>query len=155
MYDEILLPSDGSPAADAALDHALDIAATSDARLHVLYVVDQSAIDGLVSESELVAVALENEGTETVEAIEKAAADRDLDVVTNVVTGRPARTILDYVADNGIDLVVMGTHGRRGLDRYLLGSVTERVVRGSDVSVLVVRQADAAADSDESDESGV
>lgn len=149
MYEEILLPSDGSPAADVALDHALDIAATSDARLHVLYVVDQSAVDGLVSGSGLVAAALEREGTETTERLEQAATARGVDVVTNVLSGRPARTILDYVADNDIDLVVMGTHGRRGLDRFLLGSVTERVVRGSDVSVLVVRQGEATADSDE------
>mgnify|MGYP006272129111 CR=1 FL=1 len=150
MYDEILLPSDGSPAADVALDHALDVAATSDARLHVLYVVDQSAVDGLVSGSELVAAALEREGTETIERLEQAAIDRGVDVVTNVLSGRPVQTILDYVTDNEIDLVVMGTHGRRGLDRFLLGSVTERVVRGADVSVLVVRQDEATADSGES-----
>lgn len=140
MYAEILLPSDGSDAASVAVDQAIDLASRYDARLHVLYVVDQSAIEGLVSESELVAVALENEGTETVEAIAQLAGDHDIDVVTSVVTGHPADTILDYAADNDVDLVVMGTHGRQGLDRFLLGSVTERVVRRSDVPVLAVRQ---------------
>lgn len=148
MYDEILLPSDGSPAAAAALDHALDLAERCGARLHALYVVDQSAIDGLRSGSELVAAALEREGTETVERVERAATDRGVDVATAVLAGTPVETILDYVADEGIELVVMGTHGRTGVDRYLLGSVTERVVRGSDVSVLVIREAEDAAETD-------
>lgn len=139
MYAEILLPSDGSDAASVAVDHALDLAGRYDARIHALYVVDQSAVEGLVSESELVAVALENEGTEVVEAIAQLAGDHGVDVVTSVVTGHPARAILDYAADNDVDLLVMGTHGRRGLDRYLLGSVTERVVRGASVPVMVVR----------------
>jgi nucleotide-binding universal stress UspA family protein len=142
MYDEILLPSDGSTTAGLAVDHAFDIATTYDARVHALYVVDQSAVDGIVSESELVAIALEREGVATVNELAAMAADRGVDIVTDVRIGHPARTILDYVADEDIDLIVMGTHGRRGLDRYLLGSVTERVVRGADVSVLVVRQSD-------------
>ncbi|SFL14348.1 Nucleotide-binding universal stress protein, UspA family [Halogranum rubrum] len=144
MYDEILLPSDGSPAATGALDHALDLAATYGSRLHVLYVVDQSAVDSIVSESELVAVALEGEGTEAVDAIERRAAERGVDVVTDVLTGHPARTILDYATGHDIDLLVMGTNGRTGLDRYLLGSVTERVVRNADVPVLVVRRPEAS-----------
>ncbi|TKX51858.1 universal stress protein, partial [Halorubrum sp. SP3] len=55
-------------------------------------------------------------------------------------SGTAYRSIHNYVDDHGIDVVVMGTHGRKGIDRYLLGSVTERVVRTSDVPVLTVRQ---------------
>jgi nucleotide-binding universal stress UspA family protein len=152
MYDEILLPSDGSTAAGLAVDHAFDVATTYGARVHVLYVVDQSAIDGLVSESELVAVALEREGTAVVNEIAGLAADRGVDITTDVRIGYPARTILDYADENDVDLVVMGTHGRRGVDRYLLGSVTERVVRGADVSVLVVRETSGDADAARTDE---
>lgn len=140
MYDEILLPSDGSPGATGALDYALDLAATYGSRLHVLYVVDQSAVDSIVSESELVAVALEGEGMEAVDAIERRATERGVDVVTEVLSGRPARAIMDYAADHDVDLLVMGTHGRTGLNRYLLGSVTKRVVRNAHVPVLVVQQ---------------
>ena len=59
-------------------------------------------------------------------------------VEASVLSGRPHRAIVDYAAEYDVDLIVMGTHGRTGLDRYLLGSVTERVVRLSDVPVLAV-----------------
>jgi nucleotide-binding universal stress UspA family protein len=56
-----------------------------------------------------------------------------------VAQGTPHQAILDYIGEHDIDLVVMGTHGRTGLDRYLLGSITEKVVRLSDAPVLTVR----------------
>ncbi len=61
--------------------------------------------------------------------------------------GTPHERILEYVDDHDVDLIVMGTHGRRGLDRFLLGSVTERVLRGASASVLVTRLAGTAMDS--------
>jgi len=60
-------------------------------------------------------------------------------VVTAVRTGAPYERILDYADQEGADMVVMGTHGRTGVDRYLLGSVTEKVVRTADIPVLTVR----------------
>ncbi|SDM72196.1 Nucleotide-binding universal stress protein, UspA family [Halogranum gelatinilyticum] len=148
MYAEILLPSDGSDAAAVATEHALNLAQRYDAQLHVLYVVDQSAVGGMMSESQLVASALEREGNEVVEAVAQLAGDHGVDVTTSVVTGHPSRTILDYAADHDVDLVVMGTHGRSGIDRYLLGSVTERVVRRADVPVLAVRETEYSASAD-------
>lgn len=142
MYDEILVPTDGSPAADAAIEHAIDIASKYGSRVHALYVVDGAAYSTLEAGSEIVIEALEEEGTEATARVERAATDAGVDAVTTVKTGTAYRSITEYVADNGIDLVVMGTHGRQGIDRYLLGSVTERVVRTSDVPVLTVRQPD-------------
>ena len=140
MYEDILVPTDGSPAADSAIEHAVNVAERYDATIHALYVVDDSAYATLDAGSETVVEALESEGEEAVGRIAAAARDAGIDAVTTVTTGVAYRTILDHVANNGIDLVAMGTHGRRGLDRYLLGSVTERVVRTSDVPVLAVRQ---------------
>jgi nucleotide-binding universal stress UspA family protein len=139
MYDQILVPTDGSPAADAAIEHAIDLASRYDARVHALYVVDGSAYSTLEAGAEIVVEALESEGEEATERVSKAAEEAGVEVVSSVVNGTAYRTIREYVEDNGIDLVVMGTHGRQGLDRYLLGSVTERVVRTSDVPVLTVR----------------
>jgi nucleotide-binding universal stress UspA family protein len=68
-----------------------------------------------------------------------AGTQAGLTVVTEVVGGNPHEAILDYVADRGIDVVVMGTHGRTGLDRAVMGSVAERVVRRSPAPVLTVR----------------
>jgi nucleotide-binding universal stress UspA family protein len=140
MYDQILVPTDGSPAANAAIDHAIDLAKRYDARIHALYVVDGSAYSTLEAGSEIVLEALESEGEEATERVAEAAAEADVETVTSVVNGTAYRTITEYVDDNAIDLIVMGTHGRQGIDRYLLGSVTERVVRTADVPVLTVHK---------------
>ncbi|GAB6877761.1 universal stress protein [Halorubrum gandharaense] len=140
MYDEILVPTDGSPASDAAIEHAIDLAAKYDARVHALYVVDGAAYSTLEAGSEIVIEALESEGEEATERVAEAAEEAGVENVTTVTTGTAYRSISEYVDENDIDMVVMGTHGRKGLDRYLLGSVTERVVRTSEVPVLTVRQ---------------
>lgn len=133
------MPTDGSPAADAAVEHAITIAERFDATLHALYVVDATAYSSLEAGSQMVAEALEAEGDSAVDRIAEAAAAADIPVVESVVSGTAYRSILEYADEQDIDLVVMGTHGRRGIDRYLLGSVTERVVRTADQPVLTVR----------------
>jgi nucleotide-binding universal stress UspA family protein len=140
MYSEILVPTDGSPASDAAIEHAIDLAEQYGARLHALYVVDGAAYSSLEAGAEVVVEALESEGEEATRRVADAAADAGVECVSSVTSGTAYRSIQDYVGDHGIDVVVMGTHGRKGIDRYLLGSVTERVVRTSDVPVLTVRQ---------------
>ncbi|RLM51838.1 MULTISPECIES: universal stress protein [unclassified Halorubrum] len=140
MYSEILVPTDGSPASDAAIEHAIDLADRYDARLHALYVVDGAAYSSLEAGAEIVVEALESEGEEATTRVAEAAADAGVECVTSVTSGTAYRSIHNYVDDHDIDVVVMGTHGRKGIDRYLLGSVTERVVRTSDVPVLTVRQ---------------
>ncbi|ELZ46654.1 UspA domain protein [Halorubrum distributum JCM 9100] len=140
MYSEILVPTDGGPASDAAIEHAIDLANQYGARLHALYVVDGAAYSSLEAGAEIVVEALESEGEEATGRVADAAADAGVECVTSVTSGTAYRSIHDYVDEHGIDVVVMGTHGRKGLDRYLLGSVTERVVRTSDVPVLTVRQ---------------
>ncbi len=140
MYDEILVPTDGSPASNAAIEHAIDLADRYGARLHALYVVDGAAYSTLEAGSEIVIDALESEGEDATERVIRMAEDAGIEGVSTVVTGTAYRSITDYTADNDVDMIVMGTHGRRGLDRYLLGSVTERVVRTAEVPVLTVRQ---------------
>jgi nucleotide-binding universal stress UspA family protein len=139
MYDDILIPTDGSDASKRAVEHAIDMARTYDARLHALYVVDTGAYSTLDVGAEMLLDALEEEGEATVKRVEEMAGDAGVSVSTEIASGTPHRTILDYAEDHDVDLIVMGTHGRTGLDRYLLGSVTERVVRTADVPVLTVR----------------
>ncbi|MFB6195603.1 MAG: universal stress protein [Haloplanus sp.] len=137
MYDDILVPTDGSEGTADAIDHAIDIATTYDAALHALYVVDTAA----PGEATTAAVldALEEAGRDALdELVERAEAAGVETIEGTVGRGTPHRAILEYVDRNDIDLVVMGTHGRTGLDRYLIGSVTERVVRLADVPVLTV-----------------
>ena len=142
MYDEILFPTDGGPASQAALDHALDHARRYDARLHTLYVVDTTAYASLDAGAETVISSLRQEGETALEAVAERADDADVSVVSEIISGSPHKQLTDYAGRNEIDLIVMGTHGRTGLDRYLLGSVTERVVRTADMPVLTVRVSD-------------
>lgn len=145
MYDNILIPTDGSEGVRDAVIHGLEIASDNNATIHALYVVDRRvAYAATDTATEDVTDSLQEEGTAAVEDIEQQANDRGLTAVTTVVEGIPASTILDYVDDEGIDLIVMGTHGRTGRDRLAhLGSVTDRVVRGATVPVLVVDISDA------------
>jgi nucleotide-binding universal stress UspA family protein len=139
MYSQILVPTDGSPASDAAIEHAIDLARQYDATLHTLYVVDGAAYSTLEAGADVVVDALEAEGEEATRRVADAAEKEGIDCETTIATGTAYRSIRDYVDEHDIDMIVMGTHGRKGLARYLLGSVTERVVRTSDVPVLTVR----------------
>ena len=141
MFDRILVPVDGSEAADAALDHALAIAAAHSGTVHVLFVADTNR-DSLTQIHGEVVDALEREGQRLVEATVERVSQRGVTVEGEVVQGDPAGTISGYAEQYAYDLVVMGTHGRSGLERYLLGSVTERVVRSSSVPVLTLRKDD-------------
>jgi nucleotide-binding universal stress UspA family protein len=148
MYDAILVPTDGSEGATVAAEHASALASTFDAEVHVLSVVDERAydpeIEGLGADLWEV---FEERSRESVEAIEQATDAENC--VTAVEPGVPHRAILDYVDTEGIDLVSMGTHGRTGLDRLLMGSVTERVLRKSPVPVLTVRADQDGTDYDD------
>ena len=116
-YEDVLVPTDGSPAATAALDRALPIAERAGATVHVL---SEYADDAVAEGVERV----EDAGLEAVGAVEVASS--------------AARGIGAYVDDPGVDLVAMGTHGRTGAGRYLLGSVAERTLRTAPVPVLTV-----------------
>jgi nucleotide-binding universal stress UspA family protein len=140
-YDDILLPTDGSEAASAAIEHAIALAERYDATIHALSVVDLSALAGSYDGAAVPGVieALEGGSEQTVSEVAERCERQDVDVRTEVTQGTPYRAIGAYVEDHDVDLVTMGTHGRTGLGRYLLGSVTERVVRTSSVPVLTVR----------------
>jgi len=147
MYDNILVPTDGSDTAEAAVDRAVDLAANYDATIHALYVVDVDAVNYSL-------------GTEQVDRLRqgklddmpevKAAADAATSYVADaaaaagvpveqhVRAGQPARVIERVIDDLGVDLVVMGSHGRSGISRALLGSVAEKVLRKTKIPVLVV-----------------
>ncbi|ELZ91373.1 stress response protein [Haloferax mucosum ATCC BAA-1512] len=142
MYSQILFPTDGSECADAAFDHALEHAKTYDASILALYVADIREVGHASPAISLDRIrdALHESGNNVLSRIESRAADADVEIETVVSEGTPASEILRHADKDGVDLVVMGTHGRSGLDRYLIGSVAERVVRGSSAPVLTVRQ---------------
>jgi nucleotide-binding universal stress UspA family protein len=163
MYDNILLPTDGSAGASAAADHVASIASQYDATVHVLFVAEDdmgaggyvygeqggSEQAGMVGKqrdvktSGLTNIRHDLMGAVTAhgEEVVAAAADQltDVDgVQTSVQRGRVYETINDYCATHEIDLIVMGTHGHTGVERYLLGSTAEKVIRTAPIPVMTV-----------------
>ena len=138
MYDRILLPTDGSDASDRAVEQAIGLARETGATLHVLFVVEDIPYAPELMDDE-VEGRLREMGEEALEQIRARADEAGVEIETALREGAPHTAILEYADEAAVDLVVMGTHGRSGLDRYLLGSVTERVVRTADVPVLTVR----------------
>lgn len=139
MYKRILVPTDGSAGMTRVIDHASDLARSHGAELHFLYVVNTASFANLPMETswESVTSMLRDEGENALQAAEdRAVAD---DTVTTITEGPPSREIVEYARERDCDLIVMGTHGRGGLNRLILGSVAERVVRSSEVPVLTVR----------------
>ncbi|WP_254529563.1 universal stress protein [Natrinema gelatinilyticum] len=147
MYTQILVPTDGSETAEAAVDHALDLADQYGATVHALYVVDTDSMSLTLGGEQLDRIEQGQYGEmeEVREHADRAtgyvtdrARERDLETVEHVSAGKPHSLIANYIEDNDIDLVVMGSHGRSGIRRALLGSVTERTLRSTHVPVLVV-----------------
>lgn len=147
-YDDILVPTDGSTAATAAVEPACEIAAQFDSRLHALNVVnlgDVATGSEYTLPTDLIDT-LEAQGEKVTERIAARARESGVETVTQVVDGFPAADILDYAEENDIDLIVMGTAGRTGLNRFIMGSTTERLIRHADMPVLAVNARDQRVD---------
>jgi len=144
VYDDILIPTDGTRGSEFAIDHAVDLAAVHGARLHALYVIDEDVYssyggDEYVHDSEGLEAALEHEGEDALARVAERAADENVECVSTLTRGVPHEEILEYAADEDIDVVVLGTEERTGEYRRLLGSVTERVARRTSRPVSVVK----------------
>ena len=128
----ILIPLDGSDLSEQALPVGLMVAEANNATAHLMRVHESS------SESAQTAVQAYLDGCV---AKQMATSKRGMDVEmkTAVVHGSPASSIIDYVEENEIDLIVIATHGRRGVHRWVYGSVTEKILRGVERNILVVR----------------
>jgi len=138
MFETIVVATDGSRSVGRAVSVALDLAERFDAAVHALYVVDVDEVDSspdrLRGEME---EALVERGEE---ALDEVAAATEDGVTTAIEEGRPASVIDDYAREHDADVVAMGTRGRHGENRFLIGSVAEKVVRTCPVPVLTVRQ---------------
>lgn len=147
MYDTILIPTDGSDTAENAVDHALDLAEKYDADIHTLYVVDTSAMDISLGTEQIDRIRqgqydempeIQDRANRATGAVTEQAVQYGLEVTEAVVAGQPHDRIDGYAEDHGVDLIVMGSAGRGGVKRVLLGSVAERTLRTTTIPVLVV-----------------
>ncbi|AKH96947.1 universal stress protein [Halanaeroarchaeum sulfurireducens] len=140
MYDDILVPTDGSPGILGPQARAVDIARLGDATIHSLYVVDTSS-EWILAESDqhsVVRQTLEEHGTDATREMAAFASDHGVESRREVREGVPYRTILEYSRAADVDLIVMGTRGRTGDGERPLGSTTERVAVHSETPVLSV-----------------
>jgi nucleotide-binding universal stress UspA family protein len=139
MYDDILLPTDGSDSMTAVIEHAAAVAGDRDATVHVLYVVDDRAFLTLADDlQDEVQAELDAEGNEALTSVEEYLQARDIATTAVKRRGDPADEILSYVEEAGVDLVAMGTHGAN-YRQNMVGSVSARVVAKSSVPVLTIR----------------
>ncbi|MDY6819663.1 MAG: universal stress protein [Halobacteriales archaeon] len=143
MYDDILVPTDGSEEVQQSIDHGIDLACLTDATLHGLFVVD-TADAAVLPEAQWVTIeeTLEETGDRALADIEASAMQREVETRTAMRYGNPHEEISSYAEEKDVDLIIMGSRGRSGLDRVLLGSVTENVIRQTDKPVLVQRLED-------------
>jgi nucleotide-binding universal stress UspA family protein len=147
MFRRILVPTDFSEPSDAALAYARVLAGRFGASLHVLHVFESPFVAGSVSpevfvdDSPAVQAALFEEAKNRLQHRVTAADREQFGATTEIVSGRSARTIVDYAIGRNMDLIVMGTHGRSGVAHLLMGSVAEKVVRTAACPVMTVRRA--------------
>ncbi|MDG5818076.1 universal stress protein [Natronococcus sp. A-GB7] len=140
MYDRILVPTDGSEYAEAAAERAFDLAETTDAAVFVVCVVEEGPLGSvrLPGDGASAAEAFAERAETFVGRLEKRARERGLEVETEIRQGVPVRELLAYADEVGAAVAVMGSRGRGGVSRMMLGSVTDGVTREGDLDVLVV-----------------
>ena len=145
MYNKILVPLDGSPLAEQVLPHALALAGCHGSEVVLLRVARYPTNNIPLTDADLTAGVrdcVECEDEEYLRSVaKKYFAGSNLRVQADVITGQGpvVNDILDYANDNGIDLIVMSTHGRTGPAHWIMGSTAERVVQSARVPVLLIR----------------
>ncbi|MFY9781808.1 MAG: universal stress protein [Candidatus Baltobacteraceae bacterium] len=144
QFERILVPVDGSEPCSAAIGLALDFAVSSGGHVIFAHVLDTRDLYDKASiygyDPRPLRAKMRAEAEDVLEPAARRAAERGVESETLVVEGRPVDAILNAAAGRSADLIVMGTHGRRGFDRLFMGSTTEGVLRAAGIPVLVVRQ---------------
>ncbi len=143
VFKKILVPTDGSKYNRAAVRKAMELAKLSGGTVTALYVVDQTIFRNIPMDTAVVNVyeILENEGMEALAFVEELGKEYGVKVETDLSEGVPVKMILEKSED--YDVIVMGSLGRSGVSRLLMGSVTDKVVRASSRPVMIVRSPEA------------
>ncbi|MHB8667641.1 MAG: universal stress protein [Burkholderiales bacterium] len=151
MYRKILVPIDGSPASNLGLNEAIKLAKDQGAKLRLFHLVDEyvavSSMDGVTLDTGDLLEALRQTGRKIVAKAAAQARRSGLapeSVMLESFGGRAAEFIVQQAKKWGADLIVLGTHGRRGVKRLVMGSDAEQVIRTTPVPVLLVRSKAAA-----------
>lgn len=141
LYRKILLATDGSESARKAADAVIELARLSGAKVYAVCVIDRSIYSSVPEDlewEEAMYAQFRELGEEAVSYVEKAAEDSGLQVESTLLEGHPAEKILDFAEKQDADMIVIGSLGKTDIERFLLGSVSEKVVRNAKIPVLVV-----------------
>lgn len=139
MYKKILVPTDGSEFAKKAQKHALFLSKISRAEIIAVSVTENNFVNGLPLDDEVYQLnqILKERSEENLKEFDKLNED-DLKITHVVREGSPAKVILEVAKEENIDLIVMGSSGKSGFDRFIMGSVADKVVNSAKCAVLVV-----------------
>jgi len=143
IFRKIMIATDGSELIKRAVDLAIEIAKLSEAKLYAVHVIALEGNSIIHSRGKEQKKALKEqlivEGKKATDYVENIGRTANVRVESTILEGNPANEIIDFAEKNDIDLIVMGTHGKTGTQRFLIGSVSENVVRHSERAVLVAR----------------
>ncbi|HDJ38409.1 MAG TPA: universal stress protein [Methanosarcinales archaeon] len=140
LYKNILIATDGSDNTRKAIRYGIELARLTGADVHAIYILDAGAFASLPMDAawEGMYELLRTEGKTALKSIEDLGREAGVTVESVTLDGHPAHEIVEYAKENEIDLIVMGTLGKTGLDRILLGSVATTVIHTSPIPVMVV-----------------
>jgi nucleotide-binding universal stress UspA family protein len=140
---KILFPTDFSGSSDASAAHAVDLARRYGARLYVLHVIYdiEKNVGWYVSHinTEELYAQMQASAEKELKRLRKEQLQEYKDMESVLLRGIPYEEIIGFAENNGIDLIVMGSHGRKGLDRFIFGSTASKVVKNAPCPVLTVR----------------
>lgn len=145
MYKKILLPLDGSELAEAAIPHAKNLALAFDAEVTLISVIEPITMytqPGMIGPVMDVPIDIEDEiraANKYLDEVKSKLVAENIRIEAVTLTGYPAVQICDYAEENGIDIIVMSTHGRSGIQRWVYGSVADRILRAAKTPILLVR----------------
>ncbi len=140
MFEKVLVATDGSEHSERAARKAIELAKLSGGTVTALYVTDTSRMSHLPDDMLLFSIRelLVKEGNEAIDYIRKLAEESGVAFEKKLVEGNPAEEITKFAYKAGMNIIVIGSVGRTGLDKFLLGSVAEKVVRNSKIPVLTI-----------------
>jgi nucleotide-binding universal stress UspA family protein len=141
LFQKIVLATDGSEYSANVVKYAIELAKISEAKIYAIYVVDTGVFTSIpmdVAWTNMYEL-LKQEGNVATNQVESEAMAANIEVESITVEGHPAEEIIKLAEDKSADIIVMGTLGKSGLDRFLLGSVAEKVSRTSKIPVMIVR----------------
>ncbi len=143
LQRRILIATDGSETANEAAAFGMEMVGCSGAKIYAIYVIDTTpyrsvSLDKIWSKETL--DEFEKAGHEATSYVERIGKAAGVEVESRVLRGHPVEKIINFAEDNNIDMIIIGSLGKGGYERFVLGSVSEKVVSHAKVPVLVVRE---------------